>query len=481
MKKHHCRLKKFIVSFLTVFISLNSIAEETVPPLYIEGYPSEISCAPGDTLKLHVSTTGAQYSVKIERLGAVPKTVHQESGIAGKSFPVPESASTKGCGWPVSYQWELPAALQSGYYRVWFSTSDKGGKYIQRNLRTAESGCYFVVRPTSPGKDTKILLQLSTNTYNAYNNWGGSSLYGFHGRGGLQGHQVSFHRPPGSLYSKWEGPFVEWAEKNGYKLDFCTNMDLQERPDIVKNYELILSVGHDEYWSWEMRDTIEAFAADGGNVAFFSGNTCCWQVRWEEETESLTCWKQWYNQDPVFTEPDKSRLSSLWGHHLVGRTENSMTGVGFIHGGYHKSHGQHMDGSGAYTLHRPDHWLFDGTKLKKGDEFGGEETIVGYECDGCEIEWRDGLPFPTHADGTPEGFQIFATAPATWAPGDSVWYDQWPSLDHTGNAVMGIYETRKGGTVFTCGSTDWAHGLKTPNPVVDRITRNILDRLGKDD
>ena len=138
-----------------------------------------------------------------------------------------------------------------------------------------------------------------------------------------------------------------------------------------------------------------------------------------------------------------------------------------------------MDGSGAFQMHRTDHWVFEGTELKKGDEFGGADTIVGYECDGCEIEWRDGLPFPTHADGTPEGFQIFATAPATWARADSVWYEKWPSLDHTGNAVMGAYETAGGGTVFTSGTTDWAHGLKTPDKTVARITKNILDRLSK--
>lgn len=272
---------------------------------------------------------------------------------------------------------------------------------------------------------------------------------------------------------------MKWAEKEGYEIEYCSNMDLELRPEIVENYRLILSVGHDEYWSWGMRDTVEKFAAKGGNLAFFSGNTCCWQVRYAEESQSLICWKQGFNQDPVFTEEDTSRLSSLWGHHLVGRTENSMTGVGFIHGGYHRSHGQHMDGSGAFQMHRTDHWVFEGTELKKGDEFGGADTIVGYECDGCEIEWRDGLPFPTHADGTPEGFQIFATAPATWARADSVWYEKWPSLDHTGNAVMGAYETAGGGTVFTSGTTDWAHGLKTPDKTVARITKNILDRLSK--
>ena len=69
-----------------------------------------------------------------------------------------------------------------------------------------------------------------------------------------------------------------WAEENGYKIDYAVNSDLEFNPELLDYYRLVLSVGHDEYWSTPMRDNLEAFIADGGNVAFFSGNTCCWQV-----------------------------------------------------------------------------------------------------------------------------------------------------------------------------------------------------------
>jgi hypothetical protein len=155
--------------------------------------------------------------------------------------------------------------------------------------------------------------------------------------------------------------------------------------------------------------------------------------------------------------------------------------VGFLHGGYHLSHGQYMDGKGAFTVHRPDHWLFAGTGLKRGEEFGGKHTVVGYECDGCEFALKDGLPVPTGRDGTPEGFVILATCPARWHPDDALWYDRFPR-DSTGApaqgaAVLGVYT--KGGTVLTTGSTDWAHGLRGGDAVVERITRNVLDRLSK--
>jgi hypothetical protein len=216
-------------------------------------------------------------------------------------------------------------------------------------------------------------------------------------------------------------------------------------------------------------------------VAFFSGNTCCWQVRSEEGGRALTCWKQWFNMDPVYPTGDHRTLTTLWSHHLVGRPENQLTGVGFLHGGYHLSHGQFMDGPGAFTAHRPDHWVFAGTSLEPGRAFGGKQTVVGYECDGCEFVLKDGLPEPTHRDGTPENFVILATCPARWHPDDAVWYDRFPrdsaGVPALGAAVMGLYQ--RGGTVLTVGTTDWAHGLRGGDPVVERVTKNVLDRLSQ--
>jgi hypothetical protein len=259
-------------------------------------------------------------------------------------------------------------------------------------------------------------------------------------------------------------------------LDYAVNSDLEFHPELLKSYRLVLSVGHDEYWSASMRDHLEEFIADGGNVAFFSGNTCCWQVRSEEDGRALVCYKQSYNQDPIYQTGDHRLLSTVWSHHLVGRPENQLTGVGFLWGGYHRSHGQFMDGPGAFTVHRPDHWVFKATGLKRGDPFGGKDTIVGYECDGCEIRTEDGLPVPTHQDGTPQSFVILGTCPARWHPGDCYWYERF-AKGRTGAAVMGVYT--RGGTVFTTGTTDWSHGLRGKDPVVEQTTRNVLDRLSK--
>ncbi|MBM3847006.1 MAG: hypothetical protein FJ405_12065, partial [Verrucomicrobia bacterium] len=433
--------------------------------LYVEGYTGRTSYAPGEELTIHVSTTAKQYAAEIVRLGASAQTVTNLAGLQGQAFSVPDNASSHGCGWPASLRLTIPQHWESGYYHVVLRVADNGGNFAQRGRRTAESSCFFILRAANPGSRTRILLQLSSNTYNAYNNYAGYSLYSYHGRGNVQGNRVSFERPPASQFSNWEQPFVQWMESNGYTLDYCANADLEFLPGLLDHYKLVLSVGHDEYWSAKMRDHLEAFIGKGGNVAFFSGNTCCWQVRSEDEGKALTCWKQQFPLDPVHATSDLSLLSTLWSHHLVKRPENQLTGVGFLWGGYHRSHGQFMDGKGSYTLHRPEHWLLEGTGLKRGDEFGGKDTIVGYECDGCEIELRDGLPHPTGRDGTPKDFQIIASCPAKWHPGDAYWYERFEQ-GRVGAAVMGVYQ--RGGTVFTCGSTDWAHGLRGKDPVVER-------------
>jgi hypothetical protein len=441
------------------------------PPAQIDGYTDQLSYAPGDEVKLHVSSPDRRFRVAVLRDGPKLERLINAQDIPGILYPVPKDASSHGCRWPVAYKFTLPADCRSGYYRVVLTTTGLDGN-------DASTAAFFVVRPKEPGKNSKVLLQLATNTYNAYTNWGGYSLYAYNGRHKVQGRRVSFDRPLSSQWGRWEQPFCHWAEANGYVLDYAVNSDLEFRPELLKHYKLVLSVGHDEYWSAPMRDHLEAFIASGGNVAFFSGNTCCWQVRSEDGGRALACWKQSFGDDPYYRAENYKLLTSLWSHYLIGRPENQLTGVGFLWGGYHRSHGQFMEGPGSYTVHRPGHWLFAGTGVKRGDAFGAnlpKYKVVGYECDGCELAWKDGLPYPTNRDGTPDNFEVLATAPARWHPDDSDWYERWEK-GRTGQAVVGTYT--RGGTVVTVGSTDWGHGLRGNDPVVTRVTKNVLDKLG---
>ncbi len=465
-------------------------ADDKAKESSIEAYPARLSYEPGEEVALHVSTTAAKYSVEIARVGAKRELVWSKDDIAGAKHDTPANASTHGCRWPASLTVHVPGDWKSGYYSVTLKAAETQGKPIQGEA-------FFVVRSARPGKQARILLQLTTNTWNAYNNWGGPCLYES-GPRPLQGARVSFERPmargfltkPKGEHSNWaqyagwhnwEREFVRWAEAAGYQLDYAVNADLEERLELLKRYRLVLSVGHDEYWSAPMRDHLEALIADGGNVAFFSGNVCYWQVRLEDDGNAMIGYKFGYEKDPFFKEKKNKLIATLWSNRLIDRPENQLTGVSFNYGGYHRF-GSVPRGAGGYTIHRPKHWIFDGTKLEWGDVLGAQHKIVGYECDGCEFVLKDGLPVPTHRDGTPEGFEILASAPARLWDSDLEFASKslFGDTEHKdrfthGAATMGMYS--RGGTVFTTGCTEWSHGLAGKDPLVQQITRNVLDRL----
>lgn len=445
--------------------------------------------------------------------------------VALEPHAVPEDAAARGCDWPAVAEVAVGSDWPSGYYEVAISTD--GGRV------THEAVACFVVRAAAPDPD-RPLLALCTNTYNAYNDFGGRNLY----EGGTQ---VSFLRPlatgllrkpagPGSRVTvldppdprmrahvtylrdhhmtQWAGsagwpnyelPFVRWAEANGYPVDYAINADLED-PATLEGRRLYLSVGHDEYWSAPMRDTVEAFTAAGGNALFLSGNTAFWQVRLEDDGATMVGYKDRFARDPVFGTDRQGELTSMWSDHLVGRPENEMTGVSFVRGGYHRIGRTVASGAGGYTVYDPGHWAFAGTDATFGDLVGARSTIVGYECDGCDFVMRDGRPIPTGTDGTPADFRILGIAPVQHFDRDNAprpprpqdksevefiaWRafgDESPeavaSIAH-GHAVMGIHEP--GGFVFTAGTTDWVWGLTGADPVVARVTRNLLDRgLGR--
>ena len=502
----------------------------------VTGYCWPQSVGSGGTVALHLSSAGARpVSIEVARVGAGRTIVFSDGAVPADSHAIPTDAHSNGCGWPVALVLDVDPAWRSGYYEVVLEIDVDG--------KRRRSHAFFVVRPVTGAPTASILLALSTNTWHAYNDFGGRNLY-------TGGTQVSLQRPmsPGYLHKPpglgrrvtttappdpqmaahvgylqlnhlspyagsagwpdWELPFLQWTEGHGYDVDVVTNADLEDHPDLLLTggYSLYLSVGHDEYWSAGMRDTVEEFIARGGHAAFFSGNTSFWQVRFEDPmaegpAATMVGYKGLFKQDPVFGTDRVSELTSMWSDHAIERPENHMTGVSFARGGYHRIGKRATAGAGGYTIHRADHWLFDGTDLGYGDVLGAAATTVGYECDGCDFTYRDGLPYPTGVDGTPADFEILGTAPAAHFTRTTATRPPAPNepsevefiaarlfgtrsaedverISH-GHAVLGTYTSAAGGVVVTSGSTDWAHGLAGRDPQVEQITKNILDRLGR--
>jgi len=497
---------------------------------YLAGYPDRLSYLPGEEVSFACSTDARQFSAEVARVGGHRQIVWERQGLAGRLHPVPQHASSLGCDWPQAFAVKIPRNWPSGYYEVVLRATDPASGHL------AEHFAFFVVRPgprAAGERAGRMLLVLATNTYNAYNDWGGPNLY----TGGVS---VSFRRPfaPGLLmkprpevrypntddvedpeherfrawadlhgltrwsgsagWHNWERPFVRWAEREGYAVDVAVNADLELHPDVLDGYRLAVSVGHDEYWSWGMRDALEAFIAGGRGVAFFSGNAVFWQVRLEGDGSTMTCYKDRYQEDPA-APADHRRATTLWSSTVVGRPENHLTGLSFTRGGYIRMGRAVPRASGGLTVWRPGHWAFEGTDLRYGDVFGARDAIATYEVDGCEwtLSARNGLPVPTGRDGAPESLTILATAPARlWsrhelpsryrplAAGDlemvseALFGDDAPEhvrrLSHN-HAVMGTFT--RGGTVFSAGTTEWSYGLDGHDPTVERITRNVLDHL----
>ncbi|HEY7627940.1 MAG TPA: N,N-dimethylformamidase beta subunit family domain-containing protein, partial [Ilumatobacteraceae bacterium] len=302
-------------------------------------------------------------------------------------------------------------------------------------------------------------------------------------------------------WHNWERRFVRWAEANGFTLAFAINSDLEFHPEVLDDQRLMVSVGHDEYWSWGMRDRVDAFVAGGGNWAIFSGNTCFWQVRYEDDGRTMVCYKaRAATHDPVAGTDQAHLLSTSWCLPAIGRPEAETIGLSFTRGGYARVGQGTPRSSGGHHIHRPDHPLFAGTNLRYGDVLGGPSRIVGYEVDGCELTMVNGDPVPTYADHTPAGLEVLATAPARllsitdsvceapkalWASADPPGDLEWVAMTLFGSAspenvariahnhsVMGTF-AKGDGRVVNVGTTDWAYGLDS-DPLVQQVTANIL-------
>jgi hypothetical protein len=442
------------------------------------GYLEAGSVQIGGQLNIHVASTTPNFDVHMRRAGNENPYL-QSLSLDGAVNYNPATNSYDGLNWGSAYSIGIPANWASGIYEV--SLNNGRGSYSE----------FVAIKSAQPGSTSKVLVLDSLPTKIAYSPIGGKSLYGFNSSNGQASAQVSMERPTNRGQWAEHREFVTWLDKQGITYEAASMMDVHRDPSLLSHYNLVIVVGHNEYWSKEMRDNWDSYLAGGGNAAIFSGNTMWWQVRFSADNKHMVCYKN-ANNDPYYGQ-DNSRVTTNWFKSPVNRPENLSTGVSFQHGGYtnytesgvqyYVKNGSGDDGSnGGFKVADATHWVFAGTGLTNGNIFGrgdgvNSRPIAGYEVDGALFSMNNGKPTVTGEDSTPSNFQILATTPAyainspSLKPG--IVYNNYAGQ---GWGTIGIFQpTANSGTVFVAPTIDWAEGLNDPQ--VGRITKNVIERL----
>lgn len=486
------------------------------------GYTDALSYRPGDVLRLHAMSSAREAVLTITRDCITPTDVLQVA-IATSFHPTPAECSVTGCDWPVAHALTIPQDWPSGVYLVTLSVPGHRSVGV------------FVLRPARP--IARLAMVLATGTWAAYNDWGGSNHYqGLCGPTGTGfAPMVSLSRPwakgmvlwpedapriphasplltrpryphmdyarangiskkyASSGWGAYERPFALWCEGQGIALDYLTQHDLHAEPGLLDGYPRAVIVGHDEYWSREMRDHMDGWLDRGGQLARFAGNFF-WQTRLSADLRTQTCYK--YEAEGADPLAHTDRITSYWDHPRINRpavATMGLTGTMGIYAGWSRCAAH---GAGGFTIYRPDHWVLRGSGLGYGDVLGGAARIFGYEVDGIDYETRHGLPFATPGTGLAGDHTIIALSLATTqahatSPADTDpfigTYDAEAlakvlhggatpeALDKVARGNGCLVDYRRGkGAVVNAGSCEWVAGLIATDQAVQTVTRNVL-------
>jgi hypothetical protein len=462
----------------------------------IEGYGDATSVDRGGEIRLYVNTRSRTYTLEVFRMGWYQglggRRVFGPLSLPGTRQTTPDPDSHTGL---VDANWIEPFVLTTADPAD--QTDWTSGVYLAKLTDSAQgkqSYIIFVVRDDDRVSDLRF--QLPVSTYQSYNYWGGRSLYDWNSGDGLPwattegtaAVKVSFNRPyvaspnPKAAYgvgagefltnlqpaptrtpissAGWDYNMVRWLEREGYDVSYITNLDTHVSAERLRSAKAFLSVGHDEYWSWQMRDNVEAARDAGVNLGFFSANTAYWQVRFEDSPATgapnrvMVSYKN-READPYDSDDDPSndrRLTILWRDPPVSRPEERLMGVGYG-----------LDPvDGDIVVSNASHWVFENTGLRNGSRLA---RLLGYEVDGVQ------------GDG-PANLEILATSRAV----------NRRNTEDSFTSNMTIYSAAGGAMVFATGTIQWSWGLddfNVPslrtsrlNPAAEQITHNVLARFG---
>ncbi|HVH52036.1 MAG TPA: N,N-dimethylformamidase beta subunit family domain-containing protein [Gaiellaceae bacterium] len=292
-------------------------------------YATQITAAPGDELDFHVSTAN-RYRLVIYRLGwyggagarqmtCVPSCRTDEQGT---SQPQPGAPTAQPTDPPIRANWPVTDVVRTG--SDWTS-----GYYLAEAVLTTgpQAGLvattYFIVHPTATAVGSAILVQVPVNTWEAYNHWGGKSLYDSLGP---RMYRVSFERPFDDQAQSplwWEIQDVRFLEREGYDISYQTDLDTDRDPASLLRHRLVMVLGHDEYWTRSMRDAFDSALAQGTNLAFMGANEGYWHIEYQDNGQTIFGYKSLFDPNPVLEQK-----TALW--RQIGRPDCELTGVSTI-------------------------------------------------------------------------------------------------------------------------------------------------------
>ncbi|MDP4083232.1 MAG: cell wall-binding repeat-containing protein [Bacillota bacterium] len=424
-------------------ISIADDVEKNLFPIInthtIEGYSDQISYFPGQTIQLKVHAPNLTFSINMIRYGKEEKILKNISTISGQPQNYFPDSYKEGAEWDTTYQFKIPDNWQSGLYAA--RLFDHANQFFVT----------FVIKNKQPLKKDIAVLS-STDTWQAYNDWGGKSLYTYQVMNGKSIFQnvVSFERPNpkadpngdvGHL-ANGEKHILSWLESMGYHYDLMADHDLNDNPHLLDPYKVLIISTHSEYWTPQMYSNLQNYLHHGGTLLYLAGNGIYWRANLEDGKIEV-------NKNSGY----KSLLKLKWKGGRFGATshpESSVLGVRYRSTGFAIP--------APYRVINPSHWIFAHTNVKRGDLIG----VKGLNAVSKSIGGASGWETDQMDKNSPKNTILLAKGTNTFGKG----------------ADMVYYDTPEGGGVFSVGSITFGGSLII-DPKLSIMVENIIQRFNK--
>jgi hypothetical protein len=447
--------------------------------LTLQGFATDISVNKGQTVHFKIKTDANAYTITVYRLGYYQGNGARKVGTGVITATLPQiqpadlydaaTGKTDCSNWAESAHWDVPANAVSGIYIARLLRSNGGASHI-----------IFIVRDDASHSD--LYYQTADATWQAYNNYGGNSLYvnqsGTPVPGFNHATKVSYNRPfltrnggggGGAMEDgvfNAEFPMIRWIERNGFDITYSSAVDGDRFGNLILNHKVFLNAGHDEYWSGAERANVEAARAAGKHLAFFSGNEVYWKTRYEDSYRTLVCYKEGTLGENVCGSKCDPLSPSIW----TGLWRDGCAPTYAANDGCRPENalsGQISWGSSQTSIQVPDTYknmrFWRNTSIASlgaGQTATLPDGTLGYEWDGFE---------QTYSGSYPAGrIKLSSTL----------------SAGKTHN--LSLYRSSAGGLVFGAGTVQWSWGLDSahdrgntsPSKDMQQATLNLFADMG---